>query len=145
MFWDDFGTKVSTATWTRLSFHSHFQFLLATLKGITIQPEEEEEEEEEQQAGAGEELGYEATSSKAAQEGPAQKTRLSTRLLEKVLFCSPRPPRFSTSLFSFPFQGENGSIPPGGVLACRRFCDSPNPSIGESSNEDEQKNASIQF
>ncbi len=108
MFWDDFGNKVLAATWRRLSFHSHFQFLLTTLRGITTQTEEEEE----QQAGGGEGLGYEAASGKAAQEGPAQKTRLSTRLLEKVWFCSPRLPRFSTSLFSFPFQGEKGSIPP---------------------------------
>jgi hypothetical protein len=69
MFWDDFGNKVLTATWRRLSFHSHFQFLLTTLKGITTQTEEEEE----QQAGGGEGLGYEAASGKAAQEGPAQK------------------------------------------------------------------------
>ena len=77
-------------------------------------------------------------------EGPPQKkTRLSTRLLEKVWFCSPRPPRFLTSLFSFPLQEEKGSIPPGGgVLACRRFRDSPNPSIGESSKEDEKARAS---
>ncbi len=109
MLWDDFGNKVLTATWRRLSFHSHF--LLTTLTGITTQTEEEEE----QQAGGGEGLGYEAASGKAAQEGPAQtKTRLSTRLLEKVWFCSPRLPRFSTSLFSFPFQGEKGSIPPRG-------------------------------
>ncbi len=69
MFWDDFGNKVLTATWRRLSFHSHLQFLLTTLKGITTQTEEEEE----QQAGGGEGLGYEAASGKAAQEGPAQK------------------------------------------------------------------------
>ena len=68
MFWGDFGNKVLTATWTRLSFHSHFQFLLTALKGITVQTEEEEQ----QQAGAGEGLGYEATSDKAAQEGRAQ-------------------------------------------------------------------------
>ncbi len=70
MFWGDFGNKVLTATWRRLSFHSHFQFLLTTLKGITKQTEEEE-----QQAGGGEGLGYEAASGKAAQEGPAQKNK----------------------------------------------------------------------
>ena len=43
-------------------------------------------------------------------------TRLLTRLLEKVWFCSPRLPRLPASLFSFPFQGEKGSSPPGGAF-----------------------------
>ncbi len=64
MFWDDFGNKVLTGTWRRLSFYSHMKLLLTISKGITIQPEEEEE----QQAGGGEGLGYEAASGKAAQE-----------------------------------------------------------------------------
>jgi hypothetical protein len=59
-----------------------------------------------------------------------------------VLFPTP------ATLFNFPFQlpfsGGKGKHPAqgGGVLACRRFCDSPNPSIGESSKEDEKARAS---
>ena len=51
------------------------------------------------------------------------------------------------TLFHFPFQlpfsGGKGKHPGwGGVLACRRFRDSPNLSIGESSEEDEKARAS---
>ena len=87
MFWGDFGNKVLTATWTRLSFHSHFQFLLTTLRGITVQTEEEEE----QQAGAGEGLGYEATSDKAAQEGRAQKNKTFNQTSGESLVLFPTP------------------------------------------------------
>ena len=72
MLLDDFGSKALTATWARLFFHSDFHFLLTTLEGITTQTEEEEKEQE----GVGEGPGSEATSGKAAQEGPAQQTRL---------------------------------------------------------------------
>ncbi len=140
MFWDDCGNKVLAATWRRLSFHSHFQFLLTTLKGITVQTEEEEE----QQAGAGEGLGYEATSDKAAQEGRAQKKQdFQPDFWRKSCFvphaCHTFQHPFSASLF----RGKREAARLGGrVLACHRFCDSPNPSIGESSNEDDKARAS---
>ncbi len=90
--------------------------------GITTQTEEEE-----QQAGAGEGLGYEATSGKAAQEGPAQKNKTFNQTSGESLVLFPTP----ATLFNFPFQhlfsGGKGKHPAQGrdVLACRRFCDSP--------------------
>ena len=98
---DDFGNKVLTATWTRRSFHSDFHFLLTTLKGITTQTEEEEGEEE---AGVGEEMGSEATSGKAAQEGLAQKKPdFKPDFWRKSCFvphaCHAFPLPFSASLF----------------------------------------------
>ncbi len=107
MFWGDFGNKVLTATWTRLSFHSHFQFLLTTLTGITIQTEEEEQ----QQAGAGEGLGYEATSDKAAQEGRAQKNKTFNQTSGESLVLFPTPATLFSFPFQLPFSGGKGKQP----------------------------------
>ncbi len=107
MFWDDFGNKVLTATWRRLSFHSHLQFLLTTLKGITTQTEEEEQ----QQAGAGEGLGYEATSGKAAQGGPAQKNKTFNQTSGESLVLFPTPAALFNFPFQLPFSGGKGKQP----------------------------------
>ena len=107
MFWYDFGNEVLTATWARLSFHSHFQFLLTTLKGITVQTEEEEE----QQAGAGEGLGYEATSDKAAQEGRAQKNKTFNQTSGESLVLFPTPATLFNFPFQLPFSGGKGKHP----------------------------------
>ena len=78
--------------------------------GITTQTEEEEEEEE-QQAGAGEGMGYEATSSKAAQGGLAQKNKTFNQTSGESLVLFPTPATLFHFPFQLPFSGGKGKQP----------------------------------
>ena len=77
--------------------------------GITTQTEEEEEEE--QQAGAGEGPGSEATSSKAAWEGPAQKNKTLNQTSGESLVLFPTPATLFHFPFQLPFSGGEGKHP----------------------------------
>ena len=78
--------------------------------GITTQTEEEEEEEQ-QQAGTGEGMGYEATSSKAAQGGLAQKNKTFNQTSGESLVLFPTPATLFHFPFQLPFSGGKGKHP----------------------------------
>ena len=79
MLLGDLGNKVLTATWTKFFSTPTFNFCLLHYRGSQTKPRRRSSKQ-----GAGEQLGYEAASSKEALAGPPPKTRLSTRLLAKV-------------------------------------------------------------
>ena len=80
MLLGDLGNKVLTATWTKFFSTPTFNFCLLHYRGSQTKPRRRRSSKQ----GAGEQLGYEAASSKEALAGPPPKTRLSTRLLAKV-------------------------------------------------------------
>ena len=78
-------------------------------------------------------------------EGPPQKkNKTFNQTSGESLVLFPTPATLFNFPFQLPFSGGKGKHPAQGrdVLACRRFCDSPNPSIGESSKEDEKARSS---
>ena len=131
---DDFGNKVLTATWARLLETPTFNFC-ASQSNLRRR----------RSSKRGQEKGW-------VMRPPRARRRRKDRLKQKQDFqpdfwrksgfvpnaCHAFQLPFSASLF----RGKREASGGGGVLACCRFCDSPNPSIGESSNDDEKARAS---